>query len=469
MLALFICVACVIGFSPVNGAYASGGTASGGIAASSSGNIIVGLPGTFQYIEKTTILARINEIRKEAYNEGLVKSYVPMKWSYDLEYIARIRAAETTFVGVQHARANGGSVFMSHNGVSGWAENIAWNYSGIMMGIEQWYEEKSDYVNKTGGVTGHYTSMINPSFTYCGLACFKAADAGYYVILDQYTSGSGLDETQFPKEENVVQKIEISPGYITGVSISGSDSVKIGGKTAMKAVLTAKDGWRGNSLALESYDSGTWSSADPSIATVDDNGIVKGVKPGSTTVTVKCGSYSAAKAVKVNDAVLKYRAYVQKHGWMSWATASVSGTKASTMAGTTDNLRMETIQMQLSGVKGAIKYRAYVEKMGWTQWATTADASTYAGTKGLSRRVEMIQLASSGQVATLYDMYYRAYSEKFGWLGWAKSGEKAGSAGYAKKLEAFQVNFVRKGESFKLTSDRAKCFYDKTKDGTNPK
>ncbi len=162
---------------------------------------------------------------------------------------------------------------------------------------------------------------------------------------------------------------------------------------------------------------------------------------------------------------LRYRAYVQKKNWMAWSTAKVSGTSASAMAGTTDNLRMETIQMQLAGVSGAIKYRAYVEKMGWTQWATTADTTTYAGTKGLSRRVEMIRLQASGQVATLYDMYYRAYSEKFGWLGWAKSGEKAGSAGYARKLEAFQVNFVRKGESFKLTSDRTKCFYDKTKDG----
>ena len=154
---------------------------------------------------------------------------------------------------------------------------------------------------------------------------------------------------------------------------------------------------------------------------------------------------------------------------MSWSTAKVSGTSASNMAGTTDNLRMETIQMQLSGVSGQIKYRAYVEKMGWTQWATTADTTTYAGTKGLSRRVEMIQLQASGQVATLYDMYYRVYVEKLGWLGWVKSGEKAGTAGYALKLEAFQVNFVRKGEKFTVKSNTNKGFYDKTKDGTIPK
>ena len=197
------------------------------------------------------------------------------------------------------------------------------------------------------------------------------------------------------------------------------------------------------------------------------------VKAGANAmVTVKGARKYTGTALAgflIRKVSLRYRAYVQKKNWMPWSTALVSGTKASAMAGTTDNLRMETIQMQLAGVSGAIKYRAYVEKMGWTQWATTADTTTYAGTKGMARRVEMIQLTASGQVATLYDMYYRAYSEKFGWLGWAKSGEKAGSAGYARKLEAFQVNFVRKGESFKLTSDRTKCFYDKTKDGKNPK
>ena len=131
---------------------------------------------------------------------------------------------------------------------------------------------------------------------------------------------------------------------------------------------------------------------------------------------------------------------------------------------------METIQMQLSGVSGSVEYRAYCSKKGWTQWATTADTKTYAGTKGEARRVELIQLRSKGQVATLYDMYFRAYSEKFGWLNWAKNGEKAGTEGYAYKLEAFQVNFVRKGETFKLVDQnkKAKSFYDKPRDGANP-
>ncbi|MBR4513931.1 MAG: leucine-rich repeat protein [Lachnospiraceae bacterium] len=197
------------------------------------------------------------------------------------------------------------------------------------------------------------------------------------------------------------------------------------------------------------------------------------VKAGANSMVTVKGARKYAGTVLAGFVIrkvsLRYRAYVQKKNWMSWSVASVSGTKASPMAGTTDNLRMETIQMQLSGVSGAIKYRAYVEKMGWTQWATTADTKTFAGTKGRSRRVEMIQLKSSGEVATLYDMYYRTYCEKFGWLGWVKSGEKSGSAGYARKLEAFQINFVRKGEKFTVKSETTKGFYDSAKDGKNPK
>ena len=204
------------------------------------------------------------------------------------------------------------------------------------------------------------------------------------------------------------------------------------------------------------------------------------VKAGKATVTVIAkGDYkgSAVTTFEIKNAVLKYRAYVQKKSWKTgWQTAKISGSEASKMAGTTDNLRMETIQMQLSGVGGAVEYRAYCQKKGWVGvgtstggWATTAKTTTNAGTKGESRRVEMIQLRMKGEIATLYDIYYRTYCEKFGWLGWAKNLEKAGSAGYARKLEAFQVNLVPKGEKVTLTSDRVKSFYDVSKDGKNPK
>ena len=195
------------------------------------------------------------------------------------------------------------------------------------------------------------------------------------------------------------------------------------------------------------------------------------VNPGTATVTITgTGGYkgSVKKTFSIRRVELKYRAYVQKHGWMKWINALIDDYDPlnERFAGTTDNLRMETIQMSMSGIGGEVKYRAYCAKKGWTQWATTKDKTTYAGTKGESRRIEMIQIQTTGQVSRLYDIYFRTYCEKFGWLGWARSNEKSGSAGYARKLEAFKIQFVLKGTHF----DRGtrKAFYDKSKDGANP-
>ena len=43
----------------------------------------------------------------------------------------------------------------------------------------------------------------------------------------------------------------------------------------------------------------TWSSADPDVATVDENGLITGVKTGSTTVTATCGNLSDEISVTV--------------------------------------------------------------------------------------------------------------------------------------------------------------------------
>ena len=254
-----------------------------------------------------------------------------------------------------------------------------------------------------------------------------------------------------------VLKYNITPKSIAGsvIKVEEADQVKAWTGSAIKIPVTVKDG----SKVLKEGE-------DYALSYTDN------VNAGTATVTVTGkGNYSGTLAdiFTIKKPVLKYRAYVQKKSWLPWSVANVASSKESTMAGTTDNLRMETIQMQLSGISGKIEYRAYVEKLGWTQWATTADTTTYAGTKGESKRVEMIQLKASGEVATLYDIYYRAYSENLGWLGWAKNNEKSGTAGYAYKLEAFQVNFMQKGAAFApAKSSTVKAFYDKTKDGANP-
>ena len=73
--------------------------------APSKGCMFVGLEGSYLTDAKAAV-KRINAIRKEACQQGVINpvtkkklvatDYVPIKWSGDLEYIARIRAAEAT-------------------------------------------------------------------------------------------------------------------------------------------------------------------------------------------------------------------------------------------------------------------------------------------------------------------------------------------------------------------------------------
>ncbi|MBR4514932.1 MAG: leucine-rich repeat protein [Lachnospiraceae bacterium] len=188
------------------------------------------------------------------------------------------------------------------------------------------------------------------------------------------------------------------------------------------------------------------------------------VNIGYGTVTITgIGAYSGAKAMsfQIKPIQIQYRAYVQKKNWMNFVTEGI--------AGTTDDLRMETIQLRVKNkgtLSGGFQYRAYVQKMNWTHYADTAATTgdkTYAGTKGMSRRVEAIQIKAYGDVAKVYDVYYRAYSDNFGWLAWAKNGKPAGTAGYAYKLRAFDLKIVPKGSAAPYETSAHKAYEQKTK------
>lgn len=161
---------------------------------------LVGVEGTYERTAKEKILKRINEIRYEACKKRYpvpddpekklkASDYVPIKWSSDLEWIAQIRAAEST-VRQEHDRPNGRNCFsVTHNGIKPTGECLAWNYSGIMEGIEQWYEEKDDWVKQnTGNETGHYTAMIDPSIDYVGIGGFVKESGGWHGIAGEFVS-----------------------------------------------------------------------------------------------------------------------------------------------------------------------------------------------------------------------------------------------------------------------------------------
>ena len=103
---------------------------------------LVGVYGSY-FAQAKEALAKINEIRKEACEAGNIRDprnsgrylqpsdYVPLKWSSDLEYIARIRAAEAgiafRFMDSGHDRLNEkGTFFIGSNGISSSSEALAY-------------------------------------------------------------------------------------------------------------------------------------------------------------------------------------------------------------------------------------------------------------------------------------------------------------------------------------------------------
>ena len=52
----------------------------------------------------------------------------------------------------------------------------------------------------------------------------------------------------------------------------------------------------------------------------------------------------------------------------------------------------------------------------------------------------------TGEIAEYYDIYYRVHAQNVGWMNWAKNGERSGTEGQKKRLEAIEVVLVEKGQ-----------------------
>ena len=253
------------------------------VSSVSEGYILAGFDGTYYHTSKDQILERINAIRKEAYDEGLVSKYVPIKWSSDLEYIAQIRAAEGAVLR-SHTRPNGENCFsVTHNGQQSWAEDLAWNYTGLMDGIEQWYNEKADYLKDPNSKdAGHYRSLITVNYKYIGLGCFRLDAGGMTTTAGELSDEDNLDETESSLSGHYRQLMQVQTSDLQDLTIAGDAKMKDGDTSA----YTCKASFKYNSRTLQSdvTNKVDWSSSNPSVATIDSNGNVAAKSLGTTTI-----------------------------------------------------------------------------------------------------------------------------------------------------------------------------------------
>lgn len=328
------------------------------------GCVLVGVKGSY-ITDVQAVLARVNAIRKEACEEGVPdprnakrkltpSDYVPIRWLSDLEYIARIRAAEASLV-IAHTRPNGTSCFTlkSPNGIQSYGEVLAWNYTQkFLPGIEQWYEEKADWVNQnSNAVTGHYTQMIDPDNIYAGYATFINPDAQYPTTTSgEYSSYADMDETSGPDISNCTQTIEAELGNLTA---GMSDFADLKEENSVQADFYVQLSDSGCKLSF--LDKAEWKSSNPSVASVDGNGQVKGLKKGTADITASKGSLTATRTVRV----------IHEHSWDAGkvtksATCTKDGEKTYTCSGCGET-KTEVI-------------KATGHKMG--AWKTVASATT---------------------------------------------------------------------------------------------
>jgi len=312
LTAFFLLFALLI--SQISGTALAASTRPADVSKAASGNILTKVSGTFEYVSKTKILKRINGIRKEACTKGYINpstgkkltssDYVPIKWSSNLEWIAQLRAAECT-VNESHTRPNGKTCFsIQRNGEQSWAENLAWNYSGIMQGIEQWYSEKDDWVNQnSNAVTGHYTSLINPNYKFIGLGSFLRDTGGWYGVSAEFGYTTSGSQAKSKVKGKTVQTIEVKKSNVKNSKLNAPSSIKVK-KTKTLSIscnITYPGIMGGSNTSKGTVAKGiTWKSSKPSVISVSSSGKITAKKAGKATITAKVkGGVTVKKTITV--------------------------------------------------------------------------------------------------------------------------------------------------------------------------
>lgn len=295
------------------------------VASASNGCTMLGIYGSY-YSQAQEALDKLNEIRKEACEAGNIPDprdpsrmltsddYKPLRWSRDLESIARIRAAEAgisfNFMASGHDRPSDKDTFsLSFHGVSSNCEDLAYCWGKSMTeGVLLWKSEQKDWVDQNlSNETGHYKSMINPKYNYVGLGDFYSEAAPYpNTVAGEFSTRTGLNETMQDVQTDVIQKVEISNKYIKENFLDGTDTIK----TEQTSSLTAKvrlERTRSNGKVstreIWSVQPLTYSSSDRTIATVDNNGNVTGLTNGDVSITAKAdNAIFATKTVHISCA-----------------------------------------------------------------------------------------------------------------------------------------------------------------------
>lgn len=200
--------------------------------------------------------------------ERAKKNRNPVTMDKNLLECAMTRAEELT-VYASHTRPNGSICFSAFPYFENPSENLAINQGTPEEVMESWIES-----------SGHYANIMNSKNVSAGIGCYSQNGHLYWI---QCFSSHATETCTQPANQTVSPVLSVLPRLVN-IHFNVSSPVKF---TEEQKTLTIYATCNGFSYMSSSLDpsSFTWSTGDPSVATVDQSGVIRLKSKGNTTVT----------------------------------------------------------------------------------------------------------------------------------------------------------------------------------------
>ena len=241
------------------------------------------------------VLNIVNQRRSE---NGLA----PLVMNSSLMESAMQRAAETSIL-FSHTRPDSSLCFDINSLMYG--ENIASGYSDASSVMTGWMNS-----------SGHKANILDTDYTTIGIGCVNINGVWYWTQC--FGIGADSNSCSKPSDTYVTETINIaaetfkeapttsgiiwgeqeSYTYTVGISVSKTD---LDLNSSVQANLYIKNPGNSQCTIVNNDENIVWSSSNSSVATIE-NGVIKAIKTGGTTITAatKNGAYKASLQIGVN-------------------------------------------------------------------------------------------------------------------------------------------------------------------------
>lgn len=261
--------------------------------------------GTLNYRISQEMLKLVNKARKKRGKRAL-------KMDKGLTKAAATRAVELSiYVSEKHKRPNGKDRASLNHRIA-WENtcegiNTAYYYSGM---------SKKKFAKKLAKETfdslmsspHHKEGILKASFKSIGIGAFIGNSGGDIYVAQEFSSSRAKKKFKSSKVKKVVKKVSTKTKYLAKkyTKVDGIDDFvitkRVGVGKKIKAYVVHKNPYDKQLKTHLHNKSFKFKSSNKKIATVNSKGVIKGIKPGTVTITIrvkKCSKIKYTLKIKV--------------------------------------------------------------------------------------------------------------------------------------------------------------------------